>query len=1156
MFRYLLSLLLTTLFVGVLLTNPTPVSGQSNSYVSVVNPVRGNEFWPLKGQQPADAVLAQSKILRDSNIPATWLIRFDALSDGQTIGVLKQVPADDERGLFLEVTPGWAAFAGVNYNRSNNWHDAGSVFLTGYSQRDRRQLIDSAFVAFKEKFGYYPKSVGSWWIDAYSLNYMKDKYGITAALIVADQFSTDNYQIWGQYFGVPYYPSKINTLFPAAASGEKLDVVITQWAARDPVNGYGNGVFESTYSVQANDYTDYHGLDTDYFRKLVDIYTKPGLNQFGQLTIGLENSYDFKRYGPEYKNQIEEIAKRSRQGLLRAVTMAQFSRWYQSRFPGVSPEHVLVSPDPLGSGKRVVWFMNPYYRAGWFYNQDGSVFRDIRQYVGGEKEPCFDKPCQSLNLAVAATRVLDDVTYGKKWVLDSGKISSFNISKSGENYLLSYQNEAGNLKRVEFMGRDLAVDGKVSTIDGAIMNALSGQSDSKQNPLAVSAGNAGGYRSSLWQLVFGTLKFLLFLSLVIVVPGTVLLVAARRSYPVLFLSLCLGAAAATLFAFFSLYLNLGFLLWFYPVLFLGIFMKKKLYNTFDLKLMVEAIRKNKLPATLILAGTFFQSTVTLKSGWVYDFGVGFWGPNGHDGVWHQALVNQLMEKVPPVNPALSGETLKNYHYFYDLLVAVSAKLTGIPVTDLIYRFYPVLFSLLLGVGTYHLATKLFKQIGIDNKSAVLISIFFVYFGSSFGWVVEYLRERHFGGESAFWANQPVSANLNPPFAISLVLFIGFLLLLLDSQQVKNVRLGLLMVLLGGVLIEFKVYAGVILLAALSVVALQRLVLHKEWFLAKVFLGCLMLSLLVFLPQNSGSTTFLVLAPFWFIHSMVDFPDRVGWLKLAQAREAYFARGEWLKYVYTEGLGLMMFIFGNLGTRLIAVFSVLAFVKNRLWRKTPFSFLFWSAVISLSIPIFFIQKGNPWNTIQFMYYTLFVAALFSGPALVYLYKALPKSLGLTLTGAILLITPVSSFTTFQSYFGKTPAAYLSVAELQGLTYLKSLPDGVVLTKPFDKTLRPRYSDPYPLFVYDSTSYVSAFSAKQVFVADEAQQDILQNDYQKRIVGADDFFNGWNVERQKRFLREGNIKYIFLVKADGFSPDLSKLGLEKVFENAEVEVLEVR
>ena len=65
----------------------------------------------------------------------------------------------------------------------------------------------------------------------------------------------------------------------------------------------------------------------------------------------------------------------------------------------------------------------------------------------------------------------------------------------------------------------------------------------------------------------------------------------------------------------------------------------------------------------------------VRSGLKYDFGLGFWGPNGHDGIWHLSLINQLKQQIPPQNPVFSGTTLSQYHWGFDLLVALISKFT-------------------------------------------------------------------------------------------------------------------------------------------------------------------------------------------------------------------------------------------------------------------------------------------------------------------------------------------------------------------------------------------------------------------------------------------------------------------------------------------------
>src|SRR3989337_862297 len=81
---------------------------------------------------------------------------------------------------------------------------------------------------------------------------------------------------------------------------------------------------------------------------------------------------------------------------------------------------------------------------------------------------------------------------------------------------------------------------------------------------------------------------------------------------------------------------------------------------------------------LILLGTIIWSLTMVKSGLVYPFGMGFWGPNGHDGIWHIALAESLAKGSWQM-PVFAGEAIKNYHIGFDLILAMLHKLTFIPI---------------------------------------------------------------------------------------------------------------------------------------------------------------------------------------------------------------------------------------------------------------------------------------------------------------------------------------------------------------------------------------------------------------------------------------------------------------------------------------------
>lgn len=1128
------------IFLFQILFFATPSFAKENSFVSIVNPVRGQDFWEEKNQPVEKAVLSQIEILKEDHLPATFLLRFDVLSEQKIIEALKG--ENYETGLFLEITPSWAKIAGISYHQTESWHDAGSAFLSGYEREERVKLIDSAFDEYKKVFGTFPKSVGAWWIDGYSLGYMQNKYNIIASLIVADQYTTDNYQIWGQYWSAPYYPAKNNALHPAQSVENKLPVVMMQWASRDPVNGYGKGVEESTFSVQANDYTNYQNLDSGYFASLVDIYTKQGLNQFSHLVVGLENSYSWDKYRREYQNQINILAEKKDRGKLSIVTMEDFARWYKSNFPALSPSHIIVADDPLGTSGKAVWFMNLYFRAGWFYNQEESVFRDIRQYVEGEEELCFLKRCDQVNFATFATRVLDDVSFGHKWIIDEGKLTDFNIKKRGDNFVITYTNEAGTERSLEFLPRDIAVDGKISSIDGVILEATKHQLE-RQKQIFL---EKGSFSWSFLEVFLKTLKFLIFIILGSLVPGFLLinkiLPKETPKLQKIILAQILGLVIVTLLFYTLSIFKARQMIFLYPLINLLFLVKlrKQIVRNFSLKI---SDRFNFLIIGLTFAGVIFQQLPTFKNGLHFPYGLGFWGPNTHDGVWHISLINQLLRQVPPPNPVFAGETLKNYHYFYDLLVAVTNYLSGIPVGDLLFRFYPVTFSVILGIATYYLAKHLFRlKKDLQSELGILLILYLTYFAGSFGWIVEYIKMRHLGGESAFWANQSISFNLNPPFAISLLIVISILqlLFLVKFNKLSIVVLTILM----GSLISFKAYGGILILLSLFLFSIFK----KSFPHLLLFLTSASLSFILFLSNFSLGKQLIIFSPFWFIHSMIDSPDRVGWARLSLARVAGWEGGNWFKFLTVEAISFWIFLIGNLGTR---AFALLALLKTAyIVRREDCLFIFIFSTLSFFIPTLFIQEGNPWNTIQFLYYFIYLSAIVGGYIFAKIIVKMPKVFALPVIAVFILVTPINSWATANGYLPYQPHAFISNQELEALEFLRSQKMGIVLAFPYDAKLKQRIAEPWPILVYDSTAYVSAFSGKSLFLEDEGQNQILLTDYKKRKVLSKDFF----ARPTREFLKDHNIRYVYLPKLSGVSLDFDSF-LKQIYQNEEVYIYEV-
>ena len=131
----------------------------------------------------------------------------------------------------------WRGRAGYSWD----WY-ANVGFSVGYTPEERRKLVDTYMKKYHNVFGCYPKSFGSWLIDAYTLRYMHEAYGVNASCNCRDQWGTDGYTLWGGYYGNAYYPSKSNVLCPADKAENQIDVPIFRMLGSDPIYQYDIGL--------------------------------------------------------------------------------------------------------------------------------------------------------------------------------------------------------------------------------------------------------------------------------------------------------------------------------------------------------------------------------------------------------------------------------------------------------------------------------------------------------------------------------------------------------------------------------------------------------------------------------------------------------------------------------------------------------------------------------------------------------------------------------------------------------------------------------------------------------------------------------------------------------------------------------------------------
>lgn len=534
----------------------------------------------------------------------------------------------------------------------------------------------------------------------------------------------------------------------------------------------------------------------------------------------------------------------------------------------------------------------------------------------------------------------------------------------------------------------------------------------------------------------------------------------------------------------------------------------------------------------------------VKSGLIYPFGMGFWGPNGHDGIWHIALAESLSGGTWRM-PDFSGDVIRNYHLGFDLILAILHKVTFIPTSILYFQILPPLMAILIGVFAY-----LFISVWTKSEKCAFWGTFFIYFGGGFGWLVTLIKTGKFGGESVFWSQQSISTLVNPPFALSLIFIFAGLYYLTKGLKTKDRKFLIIATFLFGLLIQIKVYAGILVIAALSASGILRIIYRNDSSLFKVAIGSLVVSILLFSSLNTSLNSSIIFKPFWFLEEVMSSADHFYWPRFAEAMINYKLGENWLKAFLAYGFSLLLFLMGNFGTRLISLFWIVKKGFNYKNYRYIEIIVVVITILGVLIPLLFIQSGTPWNTIQFMYYSLIFSGILSGVWLGrFMENKNTKSFFRYATVVLILVLtlPTTTGTLQYNYLPPRPPAKISNEELEALKFLKRQPAGIILTEVFDRDAANNAinNPPRPLYLYESSAYVSAFTGKAVYMEDEVNLEITGYDWRGRRANEESFFRNPSLN----FIEENDISYIYDINRN---VAINNLGLKTIFENSEVTV----
>lgn len=341
-----------------------------------------------------DIFILQQEIAHKNGLKTTIQMTYASLFNDQAVQLAKEHHRlyGDEISLTL---------LGLPCEQFRKKYKTKDFCIWMFTMEDKKSIVDDVFGLFYEKFGFYPQSTGSYYMDADLINYIKAKYPSVKCAIATcweegpKAYHTTN-NSWYTFMDGgpwnPWIPSKVNTHVPAQTKEEDSGIVAIPHLSRDLNACFdGNGSNFGTHPQNVLRGMIYQDNELPYLYNLIDQY-----HHLGKYNRGY--AYNMMFVGPGWMNKMGrweapyELLKKSyedgvgyygqlkKQGLLVDMTMSEFADYYRSKKTYTEPEVALWTDILYGSDKQYFWYLDPFFRTCVDLNQGGALI-DLRPYV-------------------------------------------------------------------------------------------------------------------------------------------------------------------------------------------------------------------------------------------------------------------------------------------------------------------------------------------------------------------------------------------------------------------------------------------------------------------------------------------------------------------------------------------------------------------------------------------------------------------------------------------------------------------------------------------------------------------------------------------------------------------------------------------------------
>lgn len=280
-----------------------------------------------------------------------------------------------------------------------------------FSNEQKKDIIDDVFTKFYEVFGFYPESTSCYFLDAFSINYIKEKYpSVKCAVATCWEEGPKAYHTcnnsWYTFMDGgpwnPWIPSKLNSHVPAKSLADDSGIVAIPHLSRDLLACFdGNGSNFGTHPQNVLRgmiyYKDEDSIEYPYLYNLIDqyrhlgkynngfaynmMYVGPGwLNQKGRWEC------NYELLAKSYLDAMKYYGEMKKRGDLLDLTMSEFADYYRrNHVDYLDSENALWKDILYGSTKQYFWYIDPFMRTCLDFNQGGAMI-DLRNYASELKQ--------------------------------------------------------------------------------------------------------------------------------------------------------------------------------------------------------------------------------------------------------------------------------------------------------------------------------------------------------------------------------------------------------------------------------------------------------------------------------------------------------------------------------------------------------------------------------------------------------------------------------------------------------------------------------------------------------------------------------------------------------------------------------------------------